>query len=183
MAGLTSLPANPSWMKLRTLAVVTVLIAAPIGLSAPVRAADRTDLARVTYISGSQAGAVDVRLDRKARIANPLMGERSLSVTDAGEGFAGFALVATDVADREGFVLLGGRLPKSAGGRSFIDIETKVARKVTVTPVSWCERRPTIGLAGVDSPPPHRRTVRRALTVEPVQECRAECPIAGAALA
>ena len=108
-------------MKIRLLVLVS-LIATPLAVPGQGRAADRTDLARVTYLSGSRAGAVDVHLDRRARIANPLMSEGSLSVTDPGKGFAGFALVATNVPDRKGFVLLGGRLPKSAGGRSFIDI-------------------------------------------------------------
>ena len=109
-------------MRFRHLVLVTVLFAAPFGLPPEAGAVDRTDLARVTYISGSHAGAIDVHLDRKARIANPLLSKRPLSVTDEGKGFAGFALVATDVDNWEGFVLLGGRLPRSAGGRSFIDI-------------------------------------------------------------
>lgn len=110
-------------MKLRTLLVLTGLIATSLASAQPpVQAAETPELAHVTYLRGSQAGRIDVHLDHNARITNPLISKGSVDVDAPGKGFAGFALVATNVVDREGFVLLGGRLPKVAGDRSFIDI-------------------------------------------------------------
>ena len=114
--------ANHRGMRFRILPLTSAIIAATFAFQPTVTAAETPGLAGVTYISGSRAGAVEVHLGRKAHIANPLLSQGSVRVTGAGKGFAGFALVATDVPEREGFVLLGGKLPRSAGGRSFLDI-------------------------------------------------------------
>jgi len=109
-------------MRRQLLGLLAIISCLAVAFPLPVEAEPGPRLARVTFISGATAGAIPVHLDSKAKIANPLMNEGSVVVTGGGDSFGGFALVAENVPDREGFVLLGGRLPKSAGSRHFIDI-------------------------------------------------------------
>lgn len=98
-----------------------LLIGLSFGSSAQAQPSSIPALARTTVLTGSQTGAARVRLDEMATIANPSVSKASVRVSGPGP-FAGFALVATDVPNREGFVLLGGRLANSGQRKVFLDV-------------------------------------------------------------
>jgi hypothetical protein len=109
-------------MDYRRLAVLVAALACA-QLLVPVhgQAENIPKLAHTTIVSGSEAAGIRVELPRKTRFGDPLAGQSSIEVTGKGS-FAGFALVAEDVPESEGYVFLGGRLPESAGSRYFVDV-------------------------------------------------------------
>lgn len=122
LGGGTDDPANPKAMSYRRLSVLVAVLACA-QLLVPLRgqAENIPKLAHTTVVSGSQAAGIRVELPSKTKFGDPLAGQSSLKV-EGGGLFAGFALVAEDVPDREGYVFLGGRLQTAAGPRYFVNV-------------------------------------------------------------
>ncbi|MDQ3914813.1 MAG: hypothetical protein M3323_05695 [Actinomycetota bacterium] len=121
------------------MAVLLLVVAAGVVVGqADARPAERARLAGTTILTGARAGAVKVHLAQKATIRNPIHDQGSLRIAGRGN-LAGFALVAENVPDREGWVLVGGRLESAGQPVYFLDlggdwIAPRGATKFTVKP-------------------------------------------------
>ena len=106
-------PIAVAWIVIGFIATAGSLPTATAG-----RPSERIELGRSNVISGDRPSALKVHIPESVKVGNPWL-KRTKDVIVSGQGrFVGFALIPDPVSDRA-VAYIGGRLPASAGDRTF----------------------------------------------------------------